>query len=205
VSAGLPVIARIIDALESREDRLLAWGVVDGAFSRSEVEAVVQEVCDEALEERGEILDPEDVIEQLLRTGMLHIALELGSDQMRTRSAEAIRLMLRLRQRFPAQGREGWSGAPALVSDYRYLRRPRWYARRDIPSEDALSRLELTETQRTTLASIMPPTLAGFQVRATAEILAADGQATSSATGRRRWNGKREDMGVLPPCARAAC
>lgn len=182
MSAAPTVVARIIDALESREDRLLAWGVVDGAFSRSEVEAVVQGICREVLEEEGEILDPEDVIEQLLRTGMLHSVLELGSDQMRTRSAEAIRLMLRLRQRFPAQGREGWSGAPALVSDYRYLRRPRWYARRDIPREDALSRLQLTETQRTTLAKIMPPTLAGFQVRATAEILAADGQATTSAT-----------------------
>lgn len=182
MSAGPIVVARVIDALESREDRLLAWGVVDGAFSRSEVEAVVQEVCDDVLMLEGEILDPEEIIEQLLRTGMLHTALELGSDQLRTRSAEAIRLMLRLRQRFPAQGREGWSGAPALVSDYRYLRRPRWYARRDIARTDALADLNLTDTQRVALESIMPPTLAGFQVRATIEILAADGQATSSAT-----------------------
>ncbi len=158
-------IGLLLDELEAREDRLLAWGIVDGGFTRSEVETLVEDI----LLEEDPLLEPIDAVNELLATGLLHDA---GEGVLRTRSAETIRLMLRLRQLFPGRSGTGaWAGAPTLVSDYRYLRRPRMYARRDRPKQDVIAALELTVSQRRALDALMPERLAGFQERATHGIL----------------------------------
>lgn len=168
-------IGLLLDELEAREDRLLAWGIVDGGFTRSEVESIVEDI----LLEEDPLLDPIDAVNELLAAGLLHDA---GEGVLRTRSAETIRLMLRLRQLFPGRSGTGaWAGAPTLVSDYRYLRRPRMYARRDRPKQDVIAALELTDAQHRALDALMPEQLAGFQERATHGIL--DDLRQSHATG----------------------
>ncbi len=171
-----PLIGLLLDRLEEREDRLLAWGVVEGGFTLEEIESLVEDV----LLEEASLLDPIDVVAALKSAGLVHDA---GDGILRTRSAETIRLMLRLRQIFHSSaGRSSWIGAPTLVSDYRYLRRPRLYARRDRAASDVIAGLELTDVQRSALESLMPPHLAGFQERATAAILSDVRQSHAAGT-----------------------
>lgn len=170
------LIGLLLDRLEEQEDRLLAWGVVEGGFSREEVESLVEEV----LLEEGSLVEPIDAVAELMSSGLVHDA---GEGILRTRSAETIRLMLRLRQTFHTRsGRSPWVGAPTLVSDYRYLRRPRLYARRDRPASEVIAALDLTDVQRSALESLMPPQLAGFQERATAAILSDVRQSHAAGT-----------------------
>jgi len=170
------LIGLLLDRLEEQEDRLLAWGIVDGGFSRPEVETIVEDV----LLEEAPLLEPIDAVSDLLTAGLVHDA---GDGVFRTRSAETIRLLLRLRQIFPnSAGKGSWIGAPTLVSDYRYLRRPRLYARRDRQAADVIAGLDLTDVQRNALESLMPPTVSGFQERATAAILSDVRQSHSAGT-----------------------
>lgn len=170
------LIGLLLDRLEEQEDRLLAWGVVEGGFTLEEVESLVEDVL---LEEES-LLEPIEAVAALKSAGLIHDA---GEGILRTRSAETIRLMLRLRQIFhSSSGRGSWIGAPTLVSDYRYLRRPRLYARRDRAATDVIARLELTAVQRSALESLMPPRLAGFQERATAAILSDVRQSHAAGT-----------------------
>ena len=117
-----------LDRIEEREARLLAWGIVDGAFSQTEIFGIIDPLIEEALERCMEdFLSADDVLDELLeRKWITEVPLGDGSTGYRSRMAETVRLLQRLRQLFPKHaGASGWQRAPGLVADFRFLRRRR--------------------------------------------------------------------------------
>lgn len=112
-------LRRAINAIEKREMPLLSWGVTSGTFTESELEDVVGSIDPNA--------DLDELIDELLDRGLL-IAKGVAEERYRSRMAETVRLAVTLRQWF--HGRD-WSTAPSLVSDARFLSRPRVVPRRD--------------------------------------------------------------------------
>lgn len=173
-----------LDRIEEREARLLAWGIVDGAFSQTEIFGIIDPLIEEALERRMEdFLNANDVLEELLRRKWItEVPLGDRSTGYRSRMAETVRLLQRLRQLFPKHaGVSGWQRAPGLVADFRFLRRRRRYPARDIPAERALEMIGEAAGSPALLTAagvLLAPggravRLSGFQVRAAQRILRA--------------------------------
>lgn len=173
-----------LDHLEEREARLLAWGIVDGVFSHNEIFEIIDPLIEDALE-RGmeDFLSAGDVLDELLRRMWItEVPLSDGSIGYRSRMAETVRLLQRLRQLFPKHaGASGWQRAPSLVADFRFLRRRRRYPARNISAERALEMIGEAASSPALLKAIralLAPggkavKLSGFQVRATHRILRA--------------------------------
>ncbi|MFO1431289.1 MAG: protein DpdJ [Candidatus Competibacteraceae bacterium] len=112
------VLDQLLFRIEEIECRSLIWGFVDGALSYDEVYQLAQEVAPNE--------NPDDLVEDLIDRRLLF---ELSDrDGLRSRFAEGIRLLARLRQLFPNRP---WQTAPRLVSDFRLDLRPRRYPDRD--------------------------------------------------------------------------
>lgn len=165
-------IDAVLDALERREARLLSWGIVDGGFTADEV----AHVMDDLLPVAGDT-EPALVNEQLLERNLLFEFRHAGQKAYRTRSAEAIRLLARLRQILPWNT---WRTAPTLVADYRYSLVPRSYPRRDWSADKVVEHLEeagvLSSARRGAVQALLKSDdgeflLSGFQVRATHRLL----------------------------------
>ena len=60
-------IASALDALESLEDPLLCWGVVDGGLTDDELVSALDKVILDA----GELESPEDLAEMLQQRGLI--------------------------------------------------------------------------------------------------------------------------------------
>ena len=172
----------VLELLEAREDTLLSWGIVDGGFAEEELISLV----DDWLIENDPTTDAWDLVERMRSQGLLFRDVSTNPVRWRTRSAESLRLLARLRQLFPWQGRNenSWQTGPPLVADFRYLRRPRSYPRRD-QSIDAITTgiSDVSQSQRQVLALLTtrannPMDISGFQVRAARQVL------TSAAIGR---------------------
>lgn len=177
-------LASTLDRIEERESRLLAWGVVDGAFGDDEICDLLNPLIEEAIKGGLEdFLSAEDVLtELLLRKWIVEVPMGGGSTGYRSRMAETIRLIQRLRQLFPKHaGTSGWQRAPSLVADFRFLRRQRRYPARDIPAEQALAMIGEaagSPVLLTAVKALLAPggrsvRLSGFQVRAAQRILRA--------------------------------
>lgn len=159
--------------LERREARLLSWGVVDGGFSRAEVE----ELAREFLEARSDEETPDELLGDLQRRRLL-FPLRVGAEMLyRTRMAETIRLLSRLRQLFPGRP---WRIAPTLVADYRFALRPRTYPARTVKAkafvEELQNEVQLSTLQRQAMDALLATEgeemrLAEFQARATRRML----------------------------------
>ena len=168
----------LLDELERREEPLLSWGVVDGGFSENEV----LEIADAWLARQGPLGDPREVVDDLERAGLLFRDAGSSPPRWRTRSAETIRLLVRLRQLL--QGTRGqrpasWRTGPTLVSDFRYQRRARSYPARSRSLESVLTGITGTsaDRQREVIEALATGgdsrlTLAAFQERALHRILA---------------------------------
>ena len=174
------VVLQALDALEEIETRPLVWGLVDGSVSFQQLCELIDPKLDLALAaEKTDLYRAEDVVSELVRTGLV-VEVESGAEpRYRSRMAETCRLLLRLRQLFPKHGRSpgGWQVAPTLVADFRFQRRKRKFPRRDVPLGAAIDRLTavtgsavVIQAIRTILGSGLP-SLAGFQLRATERIL----------------------------------
>jgi hypothetical protein len=127
-----PELLSLLDQLERSEAALLTWGYVDGGFTEEEVVSQVQRLlgADES--------EAEEALEELLGQQWLIRTRQGRRVIYRTRSAETIRLMARLRQLFPQHLTNGsWRYAPSLVSDFRYSLRPRTYPDRVIYPSNA--------------------------------------------------------------------
>lgn len=129
--------------IELQEVRLLAWGFYDVAFGAEELEDLIDTEAHCELAEMWEAgrntgLSLIDVLGELKRSGLLH-EIEGSPGTFRSRFAEGVRLMARLRQMFkPAD----WSSGPTLVSDVKMRLAPRRYPRRDQKATDCWRDLE---------------------------------------------------------------
>lgn len=163
----------ILSALETRELRSLQWGFVDGAMAESELQTLIATHLGDD--------DPDAVdaviIELKDRCLLFEFEGEEGEYQYRSRFAEGVRLLSRLKQLFPGRS---WASAPDLVSDFRVQARPRAFPRREVPLADAIARLSAlpgwTGAHLAAINALIPAEfrLAGFQVRATEAVLRKD-------------------------------
>lgn len=123
----------LLDSLERTEASLLTWGYVDGGFTEEELLAHIVTTLDAADDQA------DDILEDLLADDLVFRIRSGRRVIYRTRSAETIRLLARLRQLFPQHLSNGtWRHAPTLVSDFRYSLRPRRYPDRCVDLADAI-------------------------------------------------------------------
>ncbi|WP_348697902.1 protein DpdJ [Duganella fentianensis] len=190
---GEQLLLRVLDQIEQGEARLLTWGIVDGVLAQSEINALIEPILDEAIDNGFDaFLDPYEVIEVMLRRcWVAQVEREDGSIAYRSRMAETVRLLQRLRQLFPKHaGPSAWQQAPTLVADFRFLRRRREYPRRDLAAHQALQELRevtsneavLTAAEALLIPFGKPLTLSGFQLRAALRILGAIEQDLALST-----------------------
>ena len=184
---------KVLDQIEQGEARLLTWGLVDGVLDQRELEALIEPLLDDALEAGvDQYLEPREVIDVLMaRRWITPVDLDDGGTGYRSRMAETVRLLQRLRQLFPKHaGPAGWQQAPTLVADFRFMRRRREYPRRDLAAASALQELGTVSADSAVLTAASallfpggrPLVLAGFQLRAAQRILRAIEQDLALAT-----------------------
>lgn len=151
----------VLNRIEDLELLSLRWGDISGSVSRERVLS---------LAETHFPGQSEDAVEALLSAGLLFaINAPGGGERYRSRFAETVRLLARLRQTFPG---EAWQGAPPLVADYRLDLRKRRYPIRNLLASEVLPDLgTLTELQQGIWERLAPPQLAAFQKRATQRLL----------------------------------
>ena len=164
-----PILHLVLDRLETEEARLLSWGDTGGLFSKHEVLAHINAVApDQNLEE---------VLAAMVGQVMIYrVAHSSGKESgYRTRMGEGVHLFRNLRQWFVGQS---LFESKALVSDFRFVRRPRTYPRRDRDLPGILR--DLVETgvrkekyEHALKAQVGDFDLSGFQHRATKRILQA--------------------------------
>lgn len=186
------LILAALDEIEQREARLLTWGLVDGHVSAGELYGIIDSLLDDPETGVGiSFGDASEVISALIDRALLFDISEDQRMRFRSRMAEGVRLLFRLRQLFPQhRGPTGWQSAPTLVADFRFIWRRRRYPRRDIDSSAALSRIAAAtadQSARAALSALIESfgsnfALAGFQVDAAARILGGFEGSQSIAT-----------------------
>ena len=175
-------LAAVLDLIEEREVKLLAWGIVDGVFSTDELRDLIDSLINKAVDVgMDSFLSSDAVLQEMMhRKWLAEVPLNGGEKGYRSRMGETVRLLQRLRQQFPKHaGPTGWQSAPSLVSDFRFLRRQRRYPARDTPVDNALALIRAAAPSpalgSAIRAMLVQPgrtmMLSGFQVRATERIL----------------------------------
>ena len=142
LAAEQRLLESVLDEVERRESARLVWGLVDGYLTHDELFALVSPLLDRAMAEDATLpfLNEDQVIGTLLADGLVH-RLPDGT-AYRSRMAEGVRLISKLRQLFPKHDAgSSWLTAPTLVADFRFLWRRRRYPARDIPPSVALERI----------------------------------------------------------------
>ena len=179
------LIDALLDEVEQLELLSLAWGYVDGSLSQEEILALASKVISNS----GVTLPPDDLVEALVEGSLLFEFQGADGYRFRSRFAEGVRLLTRLKQLMPSRP---WLSSPDLVSDYRIDARPRGLPRRDISLDQALADFEdlpAFDGLRRTLveAFVGSRQLSGFQVRAARAIIRRaprdSGTVLTSGTG----------------------
>jgi ATP-dependent Lhr-like helicase len=163
------LILSCLDLIEEKEIKLLTWGDTSFYFNKSEIIELIKLRTPS---------DWEDVFEELCEQSLIvEVKSSYIADCYRSRMAEAIYLYSNLRQWFHGQDLRS---AKTLVSDFRFIRRPRQYPNRNMPSSMAISqlkeKLKLSNEHSKVLLSLLGGgsksfNLSGFQVRATERVL----------------------------------
>jgi len=172
-------VTELMTVLELQEINLLSWGFYDLGFTQEEIEALLDT---ERLRtswsqlQRNGIRLPR-LLDDLVHAGLLYRPFE-NPGLIRTRFAEDVRLLARLRQVFRPQD---WSTGPHLVADLKIKLTPRRYPRRDMSPSTAwadlapiASRPDLQQLMFENLSSDDQGhhlTFSGFQCRAFSRIL----------------------------------
>jgi hypothetical protein len=139
----------------------LSWGAVDASFTRTELLTVIKDGLPSHL-------DPAEVLDRMIENVLV---VETPEGSLRSRMAETVRLLTTLRQTF--RNRRWWEAAP-LVLDQRFLHRPRRRPERHSAADFRSELAELMSPPAYRVAEkLLPQTLAGFQERATREVLGA--------------------------------
>ncbi len=168
----------LLDYIEAIEFRSLSWGFADGSLSMHEVMGLAQKTASDA---------PGELIEELVAARLIfEWDNAAGETRYRSRFAETMRLLSRLRQLFPDRP---WFGAPRLVSDFRVDIRRRRYPRRDRDGaaifsehEAVLGESPLRRRLWHALVGEAQLKLAAFQERATLRLLSRDPDAATIVT-----------------------
>lgn len=186
-------ISEFLGFVEEREQRLQNWGFYDVAFDEADLELLMQTEAPSALQDAWEELtlgglEMRQLLRQMAHADLL-VALPDGSERVRTRFAEGVRLLAHLRQRFSY---EDWASGPRLVADIKLHLAPRRYPAVGITVSEAWQKLEAFAPQpglqrRVFEALSSRPhgpsfTFAGFQVRSFERIFRAYGADEQSGT-----------------------
>lgn len=174
----LQFLSSVLDSIELKENKLLVWGLVDGALQEDELSNLILP----QIETQEDYLEVGDVIYELLNLNWIVKVVSSSQDILyRSRMSETVRLLQRLRQLFPKHEKQKnrWQQAPTLVADFRFQRKKRQYPKRDITGEEVTKSLKEVIHNASLLSSIESllrsngsgMLLSGFQVRATQRIL----------------------------------
>jgi hypothetical protein len=149
-----------LDLIEAVETDLLTWGIVDAELTDEELDSLLREAV-------GEAGDPRELRSTLLDEVLV---VQTPSGGFRSRMAETLRILSRLRQVFPYQ--HWWEGAP-LVLDYRFAHRSRHRPRRNVPVADLVTSLSgrLGAAGVDATLAMAPALLSGFQVRSSRAVV----------------------------------
>ncbi len=179
--------------LEMREARLLSWGFYDVSFTPQEIETILDnEAAPELLSSwathQAQGWTVQNLFEDMEAAGLLYRP-SRSAVAYRTRFAEGVRLIARLRQMFDY---DQWPTAPNLVSDIKLHLKPRQYPRQDEPASACWEDLEPhcgePELQRALFGVLAadqsgrPYQFAGFQRRVFAHVFRQYGKPGVSGT-----------------------
>lgn len=186
------LLLAVLDEIEQREARLLTWGLVDGHIAVGEIHDIIDALRDDpGLDPGCFLVGTDQVIAALIARAVLFDIGEEPGFEYRSRMAEGVRLLFRMRQLFAQhRGPTGWQTAPTLVADFRFIWRRRRYPRRDIDAATALATITAAtpdQVARTALSALVASygtefALARFQVAAAARILGSFEATHSTAT-----------------------
>jgi hypothetical protein len=182
------VIGELLTRLETREAAMIEWGFYEVSHSVDEIVDLFagdpeygpafQDLANGAAEL---------FIDNLAEAHLFHRVRDGRPQRYRSRFAESVRLLARLRQRFRT---DDWPHAPELVSQVRLHLRARRFPRRNQDIEEVWSTVSSAawqpELQRRVFEALVggpePLKLAAFQTRATTRIL-SHYLGTSEPTG----------------------
>ena len=170
------ILKACLDQFEQHEIELLSWGDTEGFFNKEDVDQIITKILRQfAKQDYHYTLD--EIFDELSQRAMLIEVphpdkAKTNSGLYRTRMAESVHLFKQQRQLFFGKKIES---SKTLVSDFRFVRRPRSYPRRDIPP------LSIKEKFSQSSLKIFVPILehllkdhfylSGFQVRSLNRIL----------------------------------
>jgi hypothetical protein len=126
-----------LSEMERRESELVSWGVVDGFFPEDELLTLINVYLAE--NDPDGVYEDEDELLEVLREEALIFELPGGDARYRSRMAEGIRLLFRLRQILHWRA---WNVAQNLIADYRLLLQPRRYPERHLELDMVHKRLD---------------------------------------------------------------
>lgn len=174
-------LLEFIDHIEEKEIKLLTWGMVDYRFSEKEIQ-------EEFINFFG--TNPHvafnEFKDELVKK---HFLFQFSRDNYRSRTAEIVRLISRLKQLFREhKDNDSWPAGKDLVGDFRFIKRKRQRPDRNQVGVDQLmedlSELHLTPLQKKVLNAIVGQrSLAGFQSRAIKAILSISGSENRDSDG----------------------
>ena len=133
------IVMRALDEVEAIEAVSLSWGIVDTKISQDELDVIILEARRWAQEQTGDFssLTRDVILGELRNRGLVRLFgsgpnIPISKNYYRSRMAETVRLIFKLRQLFPrhANGSD-WQLAPRLVSDFRFARRVRQTPKRE--------------------------------------------------------------------------
>ena len=177
---------QILNCLEDKEFKLLSWGLVDGGFGDEEFLDLLDDIAEQLEDDRT----AEEIRESLKGKALITEVRYSTKRLWRTRMAETVRLLFRLRQLFPKhRDQQKWRSAPTLVSDYRFVAKKRRFPKRDVPAKKFIEEALANKSQEfkapleaLTKTEGEPLMLAPFQVRSTERILRSIGSSEPTAT-----------------------
>ncbi|MEM7011131.1 MAG: protein DpdJ [Verrucomicrobiota bacterium] len=178
------MVLDFLSELERAEAELICWGFTGGSMDEPELLVLAESF----LHERGVgNVQPRQLLAALREKKMLFDL----ADGTRTRMAETMRLVARLKLLVPRRMEKSqWLASPDLVNDYRLSIVPRSRPLRNIDPNTIINDLPLGENgKRAAKYLTLGFQLAGYQARATQELLEADraketrGAIVSAGTG----------------------
>lgn len=125
-----------LNELEEQEAKYLSWGYVEGSFTDEELDRLATQFIKN---HKVEDLTAKELVNELYEGRMISPLPGINGDEWRTRMAETVRLLFRLRQWFPSKK---WEHAPTLVSDFRFNLRTREYPVRYIDGSTLLDEIK---------------------------------------------------------------